>query len=145
MFKFRRRRDGYQPLGRLNGFKHAPRRYLRFSLRLVTAALVVLTSLLVLTPVLIPSYTRRPSHYTGSNPRNETVFIAANIVNENLIRGPWGQSVRELIDIIGRDKVFLSIYENDSGPGTKAALRDLSEKVDCESSWPSSPAILVLR
>lgn len=109
-----------------------PARYLRFFIRFTTATLVILITLILLTPILIPSYTHRPDHYTGTNPSNEKVFIAANIVDEDLIRGAWGERVLELIDIIGPDNTFLSIYENDSGPGTKAALRELSQKVKCE-------------
>ena len=86
----------------------------------------------MLTPVLIPSYSQRPPHYTGANPNNETVFIAANIVDEDLIRESWGQSVLELIDIIGEQNVFLSIYENDSGSGTQSALQELALKVPCK-------------
>lgn len=62
------------------------------------------------------------------------MFIAANIVDEELIRGSWGRRVVELVDLLGRDNVFLSIYENDSGPGTRAALSELSKKVQCECS-----------
>lgn len=92
--------------------------------------LVVL--LIVLTPLLNPSYSNKPSHYTGSNHRNEKVFIAAAITNAELIRGPWGKSVLELIDIIGPENAFLSVYENDSGPDTTAALGELKEKVKCK-------------
>lgn len=88
--------------------------------------------LVVLTPFLNPSYSTKPSHYTGSNHRHEKVFIAAAITDAGLIRGPWGKSVLELIDIIGPENAFLSIYENDSGPDTAAALRELEEKVRCE-------------
>lgn len=108
-----------------------PARYLRLFIRFVLAAVVILITLIILTPVLIPSYTYRPEHYAGTNPNHEKVFIAANIVDEHLIRGPWGERVLELIDIIGPDNAFLSIYENDSGPGTKAALRELGQKVKC--------------
>ena len=41
------------------------------------------------------------------------MFIAANIVDEELIRGPWGSRVVELVELLGRENVFLSIYEND--------------------------------
>ena len=67
------------------------------------------------------------------------MFIAANIVDEELIRGPWGSRVVELVELLGRENVFLSIYENDSGEGTRAALRELGEKVQCEL-FPASSA-----
>lgn len=66
--------------------------------------------------------------------RREKVFIAANIVDERLIRGPWGERVVELVELLGKDNVFLSIYENDSGPGTKAALQELGKKVQCKTA-----------
>lgn len=62
------------------------------------------------------------------------MFIAANIVDEELIRGPWGSRVVELVELLGRENVFLSIYENDSGEGTRAALRELGEKVQCKTA-----------
>ena len=111
--------------------KGCPGRYLRLFIRFAVAILVILITLITLTPILIPSYTCRPAHYTGTNPNNEKVFIAANIVDEELIRGAWGERLLELIDVIGEDNVFLSVYENDSGPGTKAALVELSQKVKC--------------
>ncbi|CAL3968589.1 unnamed protein product [Diplocarpon coronariae] len=43
-------------------------------------------------------------------PPHETVFIAANILSGPLITGPWGQSLVQLVDAIGRDRVFVSIY-----------------------------------
>ena len=106
-------------------------RYLRLFIRFAAITLAILVTIIILTPIVIPSYTYRPKHYTGTNPNREKVFIAANIVNEDLIRGAWGTRVLELIDIIGPENTFLSIYENDSGPGTKAALRELGQKVKC--------------
>jgi hypothetical protein len=95
-----------------------------------TIGLVILV-LLIITPIWNPSYSQRPPHYTGTNPRNESVFIAANIVDEKMIRGAWGDAVVRLVDRIGPQNVFLSIYENDSGPGTKEALAELAQKVNC--------------
>jgi hypothetical protein len=39
----------------------------------------------------------------------------------------------ELVELLGEDNVYLSIYENDSGSGTKNALHELKEKVNCKS------------
>ncbi|EFR01032.1 hypothetical protein MGYG_04035 [Nannizzia gypsea CBS 118893] len=79
-----------------------------------------------------PSYQRPPAHYAqlqrrilGSsepgraNPGKEKIFIAANIIREDLIRGAWGDSLLELIALLGEDNVFVSIYENDSGRASK--------------------------
>lgn len=102
--------------------------------RALNIFLIVIAFLLIATPIFNPSYSTRPDHYTGSNPKKERVFIAANIIDSDLIRGAWGKALLELIDIIGKDNVFLSIYENDSGEDTKAALRELSAKVKCMKS-----------
>ncbi|KAF3914724.1 hypothetical protein AA313_de0208125 [Arthrobotrys entomopaga] len=105
--------------------------------RLLLRSLILLLGfnflLLVLIPILKPSYSNRPPHFTGKNINNEKVFIAANIEDEGLIRGAWGKSVLDLIDLLGQENVFLSIYENDGGPGVKAALEELSTLVKCRS------------
>jgi hypothetical protein len=114
--------------------------YARFKLRTVTRSrrtifriisvfVYVIAILVVLTPIFNPSYSTRPSHYTASNPQREKVFIAANIVNAKLISGAWGKNVRALIEIIGRENTFLSIYENDSGEETKKALQDFASSL----------------
>ncbi|EAS27831.3 uncharacterized protein CIMG_09035 [Coccidioides immitis RS] len=97
--------------------------------------------------ILYPSYQNPPKHYTElhqrifkaswsgrGNVNHEKVFIAANIINEKLIRGPWGQALMELVEILGEENVFISIYENDSGEGTSAALNGLRDALLCNSS-----------
>jgi hypothetical protein len=106
------------------------------------AGIFVLLS--VLNAVLWPSYMIAPAHYrqledriqTSSaggrgNPNNEKVYIAANIIHEDLIRETWGSNLLELINILGSDNVFVSIYENDSGNGTRDALLDLQKRLPC--------------
>lgn len=103
--------------------------------RIFKVLLAIASISFIITVVLAPffsPYSKRPAHYSGSNKSNETVFIAANIINENLVRGSWGQSILELVDTIGPENTFLSIYENDSGPGMKEALQELAEKVPCK-------------
>jgi hypothetical protein len=92
---------------------------------------ILLLLYVILTPILWPSYLRRPPHYSGKNERSETVFIAANIVDADLIKGEWGLRVAELVNLIGKENVYLSVYENDSGEETKNALKGLREKVNC--------------
>lgn len=104
-----------------------------FALRNIPAVCATFLAFLVITvPLLNPSYTLRPTHYTGTNRHSEKVFIAACIVDADLIRGAWGRAVLDLIDIIGPENSFLSIYENDSGPDTKLALQELLHKVPCK-------------
>ena len=90
--------------------------------------------------IILPSYQNPPAHYNAlrdavisstqpgrGNPHSEKVFIATNILQADLIRGAWGTSVLELIDLLGEENVFLSIYENDSDPGTVEALREFRQ------------------
>jgi hypothetical protein len=111
-------------------------RWMRILSRLTTAFGLILLVTAILTPIFNPSYTNRPAHYTGTNPNNEKVFIAANIVDEALIRGAWGQAVVKLVELLGQDNVFLSIYENDSGEGTAEALNELKDMVRCKEVVP---------
>ncbi|KAH8589288.1 cryptococcal mannosyltransferase 1-domain-containing protein [Bisporella sp. PMI_857] len=56
--------------------------------------------------------------------RNETVFIAANIIDQHLIDGIWGNRILELVDLIGPERTFVSIYG-----GPKEALQSLEAKL----------------
>ena len=84
-------------------------------------------------PIWYPDHGMTPVLEGSGNPGNEKIFIAANIIDEDLIRGRWGSAVKELIYLLGSQNSFLSIYENDSGPGTKAALRELREAIKCKA------------
>jgi len=73
---------------------------------------------------------RKKTTATGrGNPNNERIFIAANIVDAELIEKEWGSRVMELIDLLGEENVFLSIFENDSGPEARKALGTLSNRI----------------
>ncbi|KAF5864388.1 hypothetical protein ETB97_007725 [Aspergillus alliaceus] len=113
------------------------------------AVLGIVLALLILTAILRPSYTRPPPHYASlryavshsshsgrGNPRNEKVFIAVSLYDHggSLAQGQWGSTVLRLIDLLGEDNVFLSIYENDSGPEGESALRSLEKRVSCNKS-----------
>lgn len=80
--------------------------------------------LLLLQLLFNASYNNPPPFQV--NPR-EKVFIAADIVDGHLIRGPWGQSVRDLVDMIGKENVFVSVYG-----GPKDALHEFARSLDCE-------------
>ncbi|OJJ66255.1 hypothetical protein ASPBRDRAFT_138315 [Aspergillus brasiliensis CBS 101740] len=122
-----------------------PRRLGGF-LRLIIGFLILL---IALTGMLWPSYTHLPPHYqllrqqvsrsgiTGrGNPRNETVFIAAILYDPEgkLASGRWGHDLLHLVDLLGDENVFLSIYENESGDKGLAALRHLEDQLPCNSS-----------
>ncbi|BCR94078.1 glycosyltransferase family 69 protein [Aspergillus luchuensis] len=117
--------------------------------RIVSILFCVLVGLIVTTFALFPSYTHLPPHYhalqsavQGSttpgrgNPHNSTVFIAVSLYDKTgaLAGGAWGQSLLDLIDMIGPDRVFLSIYENDSDATGEQALSALSDRVPCNKS-----------
>ncbi|KAI9047924.1 hypothetical protein LZ554_007726 [Drepanopeziza brunnea f. sp. 'monogermtubi'] len=59
---------------------------------------------------------------------SERVFIAANIIDGDLVSGAWGRSLLELVERIGSERVFVSIY---GGPA--AALRQLESMLECET------------
>lgn len=127
------------PLWLLNGSHHE----LKIRLRrrrlfwLQASPILVTIVLIILTAIFNPSYTSKPPSHTGKNTLNEKVFIAAAIVDADLIRGAWGNAVLELIAVIGSENVFLSVYNNDSGPDTKAALEDLAQLVSCRCKFSS--------
>ncbi|KAI1485220.1 cryptococcal mannosyltransferase 1-domain-containing protein [Biscogniauxia mediterranea] len=103
--------------------------------------------LLIWTPIISPSYTRLPKHYKDlehrchgafavpgcANLLKEQVFISVSLYDADgkLARGQWGKNLLELIHLIGHDNVFLSIYENDSGPEGASALESLKMRLRC--------------
>lgn len=104
-----------------------------------------------------PSYNNPPKHYRAlqarvhasqepgrGNPRNEKIFIASNIIQPELIRGAWGESILRLIDFLGPQNVFVSIYENDSGPDTILALSWLRAQLKCKTSGKIGRPMLTL-
>lgn len=134
-----------RPRSRRNSIAKKRKQIYRRALR--TALLLIGTFVFVsaLEALFYPSYQKLPGHYQElrhtirssaqsgrGNPNEGKIFIAANIVNEKLIRGAWGDALLELVDILGEDNVFISIYENDSGTGTRDALYDLQSKLPCK-------------
>jgi hypothetical protein len=117
--------------GRHRKWLGASWKWVRLAKRCTFFLAIFLLLYVILTPLLWPSYLRRPSHYSGTNNKGHKVFIAANIVDEDLIRGDWGRQLVELVELLGENNAYLSIYENDSGPGTKNALQELKERVSC--------------
>ena len=114
--------------------------------RLIIGFLILL---IALTGMLWPSYTHLPPHYQflrqqascsgiagRGNPHNETVFIAAILYDPDgkLASGRWGHDLLRLINLLGEENVFLSIYENESGDEGLTALRDLEDQLPCRSS-----------
>jgi hypothetical protein len=122
-------------------------------------ALVVLMALFVGTPFLAPSYMSPPPHYKElaarcsganakpgcANPLHERIFISVSLYDPvgQHANGPWGRALLDLINIIGKDNVFLSIYENDSGPEGVEALHELEKKVPCKKKIVYEPHVSI--
>ncbi|KAI1141338.1 glycosyltransferase family 69 protein [Hypoxylon sp. FL0543] len=111
--------------------------------------IIIICVLLIGTPIIAPSYTRLPQHYRDlesrcqgplrtpgcANVNNEKIFISVSLYDKggHLANGFWGESLLELIHLLGDDNVFLSIYENDSGPEGAAALESLRRQLRCRN------------
>jgi ZIP family zinc transporter len=111
--------------------------------------------LVLFVSIIFPSYTYPPAHYEelrqralGSslpgraNTRNEKVFIAASLYEKEgeLTSGPWGQSVLDLVDLLGPQNVYLSVYENNPDDLTRKSLEEFKRKAPCTSVHFLSPA-----
>jgi len=109
----------------------------------------IITAFILASAVFWPSYNDPPEHYRAlqrrvlasdangrGNVDNKKIFIAASLYDKggHLVAGNWGRDVLELIDLLGDLNVFLSIYENGSGPDAEDALKRFQKKVRCNSS-----------
>lgn len=128
-----------------------------FAINLLKYAVIIICVILVGTPIFVPSYTRPPHHYQDleskcqgplrrpgcANLRNEQIFISVSLYDKegHLANGFWGESLLELIYLLGDRNVFLSIYENDSGLEGAVALDNLKRKVTCQNSIVNEPHV----
>ncbi|KAL2064410.1 hypothetical protein VTL71DRAFT_4904 [Oculimacula yallundae] len=107
-----------------------PRRIIRLiSHRRRPLSVILITTIIII--MLLLTFTSLNAPYAPSNAppfslapstaANETVFIAANIISRSLILGAWGDSLVELIHLIGQERVFVSIY---GGPGDALKVLD---------------------
>ncbi|PWY91874.1 hypothetical protein BO94DRAFT_583794 [Aspergillus sclerotioniger CBS 115572] len=89
----------------------------------ITFLICTLLGLITFTFAFWPSYTHLPPHYRAlqaavqqsttpgrGNPYNSTIFIAVSLYDKLgvLAGGSWGQSLLDLIDMLGPDRVHLS-------------------------------------
>ena len=136
----------------------ASSRLRRFSRRLCVFAAIfphILFLILVFCALFFPSYTSTPTRYRilgeqssnssvpgRANPFNEKIFIAASIYEPEgqLTRGAWGEAVLDLIDLLGPENVFLSVYENDPTDLAAASLDTFRSEAQCMSSFTSGKA-----
>ncbi|OCL00408.1 glycosyltransferase family 69 protein [Cenococcum geophilum 1.58] len=116
---------------------------------MIAAILCVIILLVVFTAAFRPSYTHLPDHYGAlqrrcreshepgrGNINNEKVFIAATLYDPKglLVGGDWGSAVLKLVELLGPENVYLSVYENDADPLAKASLETLEKRLTCNSS-----------
>jgi hypothetical protein len=134
--------------------KRLPRRYgctprsiLRHFVLLLYIFFTSITAIIIVGGAFFPGYTALPPHYQElktrtlasqepgrANVNDQKVFIAASIYDKGgkLLKGKWAENVLDLIDLLGPENSFLSIYINDSGPEAKVALDDLRRRVPCD-------------
>lgn len=62
------------------------------------------------------------SDFSSASANNETVYIAANLYNSEHLFPAFSDSLLELVDHLGRDNVYVSIYESNSDDRTKQLL-----------------------
>ncbi|KAI9722164.1 MAG: hypothetical protein M1828_004846 [Chrysothrix sp. TS-e1954] len=120
---------------------------LRLIFKTLTWTLLFLALIAFVVATAFPSYTKPPPHYTKlaqnaksrappgrANLRQEKVFIAASLYDPTgeLVDGPWGRLVQELVELLGPNSTFLSIYESDSGPAGALALKSFEAQISCE-------------
>ena len=113
----------------------------------VAAAIGVIVLLIIFTAAFRPSYTHLPEQYRAlqrrcreskvpgrGNINQEKIFIAATLhdVRGTLVGGDWGDAVLKLVDLLGPENVYLSVYENDADPLAKASLEVFEKKLSCK-------------
>jgi hypothetical protein len=125
---------------------------LRFR-RLIWVLFVALPSLAVVVILLVavfhPSYSHPPHHYNilrsralqsthpgRINVHQEKVFIVSSIYDEQgrLTSGSWAQNLLDLVDLLGPENVFLSIFEDDPDNMARSSLERLFKQVKCGST-----------
>ncbi|EPE28646.1 hypothetical protein GLAREA_09767 [Glarea lozoyensis ATCC 20868] len=111
-----------------NSYLRTVRRACRLCLRPIYL-LPLLTIFLLWQLLLNASYTSPPPFTV---PAHERVYIAANIIDGDLITGAWGRSLLQLVDLIGKERVFVSIYG-----GPTQALEQLGGMLECEHALVS--------
>ncbi|KAH0356278.1 hypothetical protein KCU83_g1100, partial [Aureobasidium melanogenum] len=105
--------------------------------------------LIVLVAVIYPSYSHPPHHYNvlrskalrstepgRININKEKVFVASSIYDKQgeLASGAWAQNLLDLVDLLGPENVFLSVFEDDPDNLARASLEQFSKQLKCNSS-----------
>lgn len=106
----------------------------------------LVVTFILLVAVLYPSYSHPPRHYNTLrskalrstepgriNIHKEKIFIASSIYDKQgeLASGPWAQNLLDLVDLLGPENVFLSIFEDDPDNLARASLERFSKQIKC--------------
>lgn len=100
--------------------------------RLVTLALTMLAFLYLITQPTYPS-SGPGSELNNQHPVNNSTssyFFSANFYNSEDILPDFFDQFMQLSDYLGRDSVYLSIYESNSRDNTKELLHQFDDKLD---------------
>jgi hypothetical protein len=63
--------------------------------------------------------------------RSERIYIASiHWNNEQILRSHWSDAVVDLARALGRENIFITVYESGSWDGSKAVLRDLDATLE---------------
>lgn len=141
-------------LPRSSRLRSRVRRYCKVSLWAFVALLATILLTWMVAVFSLPSFVTPPKHYQDlrlraiassepgrGNPAREKVFIAAILHDPegDLLSGSYSQHILELINLLGPDNTFLSIYESDSGELGRAAIDEFRRKVSCEHEIVAEP------
>lgn len=92
--------------------------------------------MLICTFLIMPFFLfHLPQHYEVARFRNHiasknvSYFFAANFFNNEAILPHWSKEFIRLVTLIGPERVFLSVYENDSKDNTKQLLEQLKREL----------------
>ncbi|KAL1637499.1 hypothetical protein SLS56_000637 [Neofusicoccum ribis] len=116
-----------------------PRRYARLSRLPRTLFFDLLPVLLLfwsLVEVLsirraLQAVDQQAEHDAETAVKGEKIFISSiHLHDEQLLRGHWNDALLSLVDALGPENVFVSIYESNSLDNTKGALRELDAALE---------------
>lgn len=76
---------------------------------------------------LLPQHYDRYKHIRASSSK---FFIAANLFNSERVIPNLAMQIMHLVEFLGKDRVFISIYENGSNDGTPVQLDIFRDSLD---------------
>ncbi|KAJ6185974.1 hypothetical protein N7519_007275 [Penicillium mononematosum] len=107
------------------------RRVLRYR---IARALIIIFAIWNLVEIHLIQHRIYEAEYTALRHRpqkQERIYIASiNWNNELILRSHWSKALTQLVLKLGRENVFISIYESGSYDNTKGALRELDWELE---------------